>query len=235
MSSDDNIYPIAVARLLRPGERARRVPSASQYFVTDHGRVISTVRGEDPYEMQVWPNTKGYLQVDLVHDDREEGSTRKWKPFVHTIVLLAFVGSRPTDPDDPHACFDARHLDGDKANNHLSNLTWARRAVNRRDNFRHGLRCGKRPGTGLTPVGVWRLRCRTLTDPIRKVTAEGAVTYGITERSIRDAIRGRVWEWMPHPHDPPTLAEFMRVLGVSEEQAVELLALVRPGDGRRAA
>lgn len=230
----NNIVPLAVAPFLYPGETARRVPGASAYYATDHGRVVSYLY-KKARVLKPWLATDGYRQVTLVPDDREPGSRSTWNPSVHRLVLLTFVGPRPVDPADPYAWYDARHLDGNRENNALSNLAWGRRAVNRRDVFRHGHRAGKRPGTGLDHLNVWRLRCRALTEPIGQVAAEVAATYGITPRSVRDAIRGRVWHWVPSPHDPPPLSELAGVLGVTEERAAELLALIRPDNGRRAA
>lgn len=50
---------------------------------------------------------------------------------VHRAVLTAFVGPCPPG-------MECRHLDGNAANNHLSNLVWGTPAENRQDIIRHG-------------------------------------------------------------------------------------------------
>jgi DNA-binding NarL/FixJ family response regulator len=50
--------------------------------------------------------------------------------YVHIAVLLAFVGPRPPG-------LEARHRDGDDANNKLSNLEWATKSRNTQDRKWH--------------------------------------------------------------------------------------------------
>lgn len=54
------------------------------------------------------------------------------KHFVHVLVLTAFDQPRP----DPTA--QCRHLDGNSANNHLSNLKWGTVSENALDRVLHG-------------------------------------------------------------------------------------------------
>ena len=230
-----NIIPMAVAALLVEGETARAIPGFTRYFATSQGRIISSYY-KAPRVLRPWKTGNGYLQVGLVPDDREPGSKRIWKPTVHKCVILAFVGPPPVDPDDPNAAYDCCHGDGDKENNALSNLRWDRKTVNNRDILRHGLRKGKRPGTGLTPASVWELRCRALREPRQALYDEFAATFGVGKAAVRVALRGkRAWGWVPFPQNEPSAAELARKLGVSEDEAVRLLALARPGSGRQAA
>lgn len=69
------------------------------------------------------PSNYGHLSVVL-----GRGNTR----MVHTLVLEAFVGPRPSPKHD------ARHLDGNPKDNRLSNLSWGTRSENIRDAVRHG-------------------------------------------------------------------------------------------------
>lgn len=50
---------------------------------------------------------------------------------VHSLVLMAFVGPRPMGM---YGC----HKDGDRSNNHISNLKWATPTENQADRVRHG-------------------------------------------------------------------------------------------------
>jgi len=67
----------------------------------------------------------GYPKVNLYLD-------KKIRPaFVHQLVLKAFRGPRSPGKQ-------ARHLDGDKLNNHISNLRWGTCSQNAQDRVRHG-------------------------------------------------------------------------------------------------
>lgn len=70
-------------------------------------------------------NVGGYLTVVLFVN-----GTRKTQ-LVHQLVLKTFVGPRPKG-------YDSCHGDGDKSNNHLSNLRWDTRSENMKDLYRHG-------------------------------------------------------------------------------------------------
>jgi hypothetical protein len=73
--------------------------------------------GRDPHK---------YLAVDL-HGGNGKGTMLK----VHSLVLTAFVGPMPEG-------MECRHLDGNKFNNRLDNLTWGTRKENMGDRLRHG-------------------------------------------------------------------------------------------------
>jgi len=63
----------------------------------------------------------GYIRVNL-------GGQKK---LVHRFVLETFVGPCPEG-------MEARHLDGNPANNRLSNLCWSTHKENVRDQYKHG-------------------------------------------------------------------------------------------------
>lgn len=69
----------------------------------------------------------GYLRVNLT----DPADSRRRTRHVHTLVLTAFMGTRP---DGAVAC----HCDGDRTNNRLSNLRWDTPASNNADTVRHG-------------------------------------------------------------------------------------------------
>lgn len=92
-----------------------------QYQVSDLGRVRS-LRWATPRVLRPGPSNYGHLSVVL-----GRGNTR----MVHALVLLAFVGARPSGAE-------CRHLDGNPANNRLDNLRWGTRTENILDAVRHG-------------------------------------------------------------------------------------------------
>jgi hypothetical protein len=119
---------------------------------------------------------QGYQKVDL--DDVTCA--------VHTLVLNAFVGPRPAG----HEC---RHLDGDPANNALTNLAWGTHAENYRDKVRHGsvLRGAKVSNSKLQEADV--LAIRASSDTHKALAAR----FGIA-RSLVSTIRsGKAWAHIP--------------------------------------
>ncbi len=69
-------------------------------------------------------NRRGYLYVNLYRG----GQARTFQ--VHRVVLDAFVGPRQIGQE-------CRHLDGDRLNNRLDNLTWGTPSENRLDQVKH--------------------------------------------------------------------------------------------------
>jgi hypothetical protein len=110
-------------------ERWATIPGFDMYEVSDHGRVRSwqpsSKGGPAPRILAQTSSEKGYVGVSLCAD----GKARSKR--VHGLVLLAFVGPRPDG-------LVTRHLDGDPANNHLSNLAYGTYSENQRDKRRHG-------------------------------------------------------------------------------------------------
>lgn len=56
------------------------------------------------------------------------------KVFVHRLVATAFIG------ECPESC-ECCHNDGNRSNNHASNLRWDTRSANQLDRFKHGTDC----------------------------------------------------------------------------------------------
>lgn len=121
------------------------------YEVSSYGRVRRTVKDNRWPAlgiMKTFPNSDGYPSLCL----RDHYRKRKHLT-VHALVLLAFVG-----PPGDLVC---RHLDGNKNNNHLSNLRWGTCQENVDDMRAHGtiprgVRSGRR--THLTEDDIQRIR-----------------------------------------------------------------------------
>ena len=103
------------------------IPGLSGYRVTPNGSVFS-LRSGAPRELKVqWH--KGYAHVYVRYGLGR--STQKKTP-VHHLVLLAFIGPRPSPTHE------GRHLDGDVTRNCLDNLAWGTSRENTADAIRHG-------------------------------------------------------------------------------------------------
>ena len=121
---------------------------------------------------------KGYYQVTLFN------GTRKMMK-VHTLVLEAFVGPRPTPTHQ------AAHNDGDALRNHYTNLRWATPKENCGDKVLHGthldgVRCHK---AVLNPETVREIRHQLATTTCTQQSL--ADRFGVTQASIY-AIKHRI-------------------------------------------
>lgn len=99
------------------------------YKVYENGEVHSyrigkTVVDEVQKVLNGYPNTKGYLLVDL--------STKKRGVKVHRLVAMAFLPNPENKPQ-------VNHIDGDKTNNNLNNLQWVTNGENQKHAFKLGL------------------------------------------------------------------------------------------------
>lgn len=95
-----------------------------RYQVSDEGQVRSLISDK---VLKAHPDRRGYLGVSLYSGGR---NTRKRKP-IHVLVAESFVGPRPES-------LDVCHIDGDKTNNHATNLRYGTRSENIMDAVRHG-------------------------------------------------------------------------------------------------
>ena len=113
-------------------EKWKPIADFPGYEVSDHGRVRSN-RVRD-----VWKTRKpgtiqhGYQNITLSRDGKNHTRT------IHRLVLTAFG----REPQEGEVC---RHLDGNPANNHISNLCWGTQKENSHDRYRHGTMYGKNP------------------------------------------------------------------------------------------
>lgn len=108
----EGYYEVSSAGEVRSVDR--RVQYSDGHWQTATGRAL----------VQGIKKRTGYRVVSLYRGNR--GHTRS----VHRLVLEAFVGARP------HG-LEARHADGNPANNAATNLSWGTHLENMRDTVRH--------------------------------------------------------------------------------------------------
>jgi hypothetical protein len=165
------------------GEQWRTIKSHPAYEVSDHGRVRRQTSGRGAIPGRVLryrPSTKGYARAAL-HDENGRHDV-----LVHVLVLTTFVGPRPTPNHQ------VNHRDGDKSNNHVSNLEWATPKENNQHAWDTGLQ-KPRPGTlngraRLTEADVQAIRASTEAD--RKI----APRYGVSRSLIGQIRRRETWK-----------------------------------------
>lgn len=116
----------------------KQIEGYSHYYITEDGNVFNSRRNRN---MCTWKDNLGYIQVNLYKD----GGKKYVR--VHRLVAQAFV---PNPLNKPFV----NHIDGDKTNNHYTNLEW----VDNRENVQHyydnGGNTRWKPVVAVTPLGV---------------------------------------------------------------------------------
>ena len=119
-----------------------------RYQVSNHGRVRSKdMKVRCAHGMRVMPgrikkpqNTNGYQYAQLF----EEGKI-VLQTGIHRLVMLAFVGECPDG-------MEVLHADDNRANNHLSNLSYGTRKQNMEGAKERGRTCiGEKQGSAKIP------------------------------------------------------------------------------------
>lgn len=105
-------------------ETARSITGYSEYLVSDEGNVYSLKSGEKR-RLKLYRRDDEYIEVTLYNNGQPKNF------LVHRLVLEMFVGPCP---EGMECC----HFDGNKMNNHLSNLRWDTPLANTADQIRHG-------------------------------------------------------------------------------------------------
>lgn len=103
-------------------EKWRDVFDHPDYEVSTFGRVLSHKRGKE-IELRPGINSRGYLCVVL------DGKSI----CVHRLVAEAFIKNH-------NGYVEINHIDGDKLNNHVTNLEWCDRSHNLKHAYDNGLR-----------------------------------------------------------------------------------------------
>ena len=160
--------------------------SGGWYEVSNRGRVrcwkslgVNPRRLTDPRVHRLGRDVNGYPRVDIRYPSPVGLKQRK----VHQLVLEAFVGARPSG-------MVVRHLDGDPANNHLSNLAYGTYAENSQDQKRHGtlLAGSLSPRAKLSDDDRRQIVESSL--PSRAIAPLFGITHGHVRRLRREARTG---------------------------------------------
>lgn len=166
----------------------RDIPGRPSYQVSDlgHARSLDRVihssgdRKRGPYErvlkgrrLKLAPDAAGYLSFGQ-------------QSRIHVLVLLAFVGPCPDG-------LEARHRDGNKRNNKLTNLIYGTKSANEMDKIAHGTsNRGSRHGMAKLTEQEVKLIRRLAGTSNRKIADD----YGVSETAIRKIRSRDTWGWL---------------------------------------
>lgn len=106
----------------------KEIPRFENYLISFAGQIKSLKDrwGKREKILKPWKNWKGYLMITLMINGK-----RKHRP-IHQLVLETFKGCATLKANQ------ARHLDGNKLNNTISNLIWGTALENTLDKKKHG-------------------------------------------------------------------------------------------------
>lgn len=161
----------------------KAIPGFDGYLVSADGDVFSLREG---YRRELTQRMhRGYRHVTVRCG---VGRDAKVKVPTHRLVLLAWIGERPSR----HSV--GRHLDGNPLNNSAVNLAWGSRSDNATDSLRHGtaacLRKGERhPSAKLSYAATVDIRSRLAAG---ERAARLADEFSVSDYHIRDIGCGRV-------------------------------------------
>ena len=140
------------------------------YSVSNDGHVRNDRTG---YVLKMHKMPKGYMKVLLCDKGDELYKT------VHRLVAEAFIPNPDGKPQ-------VNHIDGDKQNNHVSNLEWVTNSENQLHSWDV---LGKTPAVG-NPFNRKPVRC-VETGDIYESAKDAAKSMGVYRSVISDALRGR--------------------------------------------
>jgi HNH endonuclease len=157
------------------------------YEISTLGRVRRIVPGrlvEAGYMKRVGKNPNGYFQVSLSNPG-ERSKVR----CIHFLMCTTFHGPKPTPKHH------VAHYDGNKLNNHPSNLRWATAKENHADTIRLGAkRCPQGEESALhklTAADVLEIK-QAVRDGARN--CDLARTYGVIPATISAIRCGKSWK-----------------------------------------
>lgn len=156
------------------------------YFVDEEGNVY----GKRVKYLKQQLSTKGYKRISVTIDQT------KYTIFVHRMVATAFIPNPYNKPE-------VNHIDGDKTNNHVTNLEWA----TTKENIRHANTIlGKGVGETHSQATLTELQVREVCSYIEQGyrTVDVHKMTGIGLEKIKSIKKKSVWKHVVYDYDFPT-------------------------------
>lgn len=143
------------------------------YRISSNGNIWSFKAGR--HLMKIHIDSKGYKSIRLC----ENGKSKLHR--VHRLLAIAF---KP-NPNN-HPCIN--HIDGNKLNNHLSNLEWCTYGKNNTHAYRNGLKAVVGRKLNSLQVSIIKHLFFNIND--RKISN----IFNVTRETIRDIRMGKLWK-----------------------------------------
>lgn len=161
----------------------RVCPDWPEYAVSEHGDVRRMVRRKGNEGLRKpYRASNGYLTIVMRGEGREKAEA------VHRLVARAFIGPAATP------AHNAAHTDGNRTNNHYSNLSWVTRSENERHKVAHGTsnRGERNRAAVLTQEQVREIKGLLGKQAQRAIAAQ----FGVKQQTISSIARGDSWSWL---------------------------------------
>lgn len=180
-------------------EQWKLIPKSNNYYVSNLGNVrhidqgimlpVKQYRGRIRRECKLKEDvdTPGYYFVAI-----EYGTMRKGRQTVHRLVANAFVSNR-----NPEKYKIINHIDGDKGNNHYTNLEWCDYSRNNQHAFDNGLNWSVQRGTN-------NILHKLTEDDVREIfrmrgkysQSQIAARFGINQSNVSRIYSEEKWAWL---------------------------------------
>jgi predicted XRE-type DNA-binding protein len=156
----------------------KKLKSFPMYRIYEDGKIYSNYRNK--YKApEVSKN--GYLRVQLIQD-----KTRK-KFSIHKLVALLFLKNSNNFPV-------INHKDGNKTNNHYSNLEWCTWRHNNKHAYDVGLKCAKGENNGRAKLSKKEVKAiKTLYKKEKLPQWKIGQLFGISQQHVSAIVNNKYW------------------------------------------
>lgn len=161
--------------MLADTELWKAIEGYPDYRISSYGRVLS-LKGINPRILKPGTSGPGYLLVIL-----HKGSKRK-TAYVAQLVAKAFIPNPGNKPQ-------INHIDGDKTNNHISNIERCTAS----ENSTHANKIGLRNGSARKITSNQAIEIFKKYHSGKFNQCQLSKEYGISHAAIREITHGRNW------------------------------------------
>ena len=159
------------------------------YFIEENGDIYS--KSKQRY-LKPQKDKNGYLQINLQRP--EGGRGNRICKRIATLVAYTYIGPPPEDMLDP----TINHIDGNKTNNHYTNLEWIERGINSSIRENKGIGIDNHEAR-LTQNDVYEI-CKLLTTT-NLTCEEIANKYGVKKSTIINILHKKNWKNIANQFD----------------------------------
>jgi hypothetical protein len=188
----------------------KKIPGYSRYSASENGEIRRDIDmgSRKAGLVNIGCEIRGYLIVSI-QDDAGVNKT----PQVHGLVAAAFIGEKPVG-------MQVCHNDGNRKNNHQSNLRYDTASENTKDKIKHGT----------MPFGTKAKNAKLTEEDIPKIVAlladqkhtqkQIGEMFGVSQRTIWHVATGKKWKHITGGLCQPRPGRGARKL--TDQQVVEI-------------